>query len=82
LKDRSAKVRLSVAGYTDYVGTEEYNQTLSVKRANSVKAYLLTQHVPASSITIIGYGEKDPIATNNTSEGRQKNRRVEFQITK
>jgi len=82
LKDRSAKVRLSVAGYTDYVGTDEYNQALSVRRANSVRAYLLTQHVPASSVTIIGYGEKDPIATNNTSEGRQKNRRVEFQITK
>jgi len=82
LKDNSAKVRLSVAGYTDYVGTDEYNQALSVRRANSVRAYLLTQHVPASSVTIIGYGEKDPIATNNTSEGRQKNRRVEFQITK
>jgi len=82
LKDRSAKVRLSVAGYTDYVGTDEYNQALSVRRANSVRAYLLTQHVPASSVTIIGYGEKDPIATNDTSEGRQKNRRVEFQITK
>jgi OOP family OmpA-OmpF porin len=82
LKDRSAKVRLSVAGYTDYVGTDEYNQALSVRRANSVRAYLLTQHVPASRITIIGYGEKDPIATNDTSEGRQKNRRVEFQITK
>jgi len=82
LKDKSAKVRLSVAGYTDYVGTDEYNQALSVRRANSVRAYLLTQHVPASSVTIIGYGEKDPIATNNTSEGRQKNRRVEFQITK
>ena len=82
LKDRSAKVRLSVAGYTDYVGTDEYNQALSIRRANSVRAYLLTQHVPASKITIIGYGEKDPIATNDTSEGRQKNRRVEFQITK
>jgi len=82
LKDNSAKVRLSVAGYTDYVGTDEYNQALSVRRANSVRAYLLTQHVAASSVTIIGYGEKDPIATNNTSEGRQKNRRVEFQITK
>jgi len=82
LKNKAVKVRLSVAGYTDYIGTEEYNQTLSVKRANSVRAYLLTQHAPASSITIIGYGEKDPIATNKTSEGRQKNRRVEFQITK
>jgi len=82
LKDRSAKVRLSVAGYTDYVGTDEYNQALSIRRANSVRAYLLTKHVPASSVTITGYGEKDPIATNDTSDGRQKNRRVEFQITK
>ena len=82
LKDKSAKVRLSVAGYTDYVGTDEYNQALSVRRANSVKAYLLSRHVPASSVTIIGYGEKDPIATNDSSDGRQKNRRVEFQITK
>lgn len=82
LKDKSAKVRLSVAGYTDYIGTEEYNQKLSIRRANSVKTYLLRKGVPASSVTITGYGEKDPIATNNTDKGRQANRRVEFQITK
>ena len=82
LKDRSTKVKLSVAGYTDYIGTEEYNQTLSVKRANSVRTYLLSKNVPASSITITGYGKNDPVATNSTAEGRQKNRRVEFQITK
>lgn len=82
LKDKSAKVRLSVAGYTDYIGTEEYNQILSVKRANSVRIYLLNKGVPASSVTITGYGEKDPITTNNTDKGRQANRRVEFQISK
>ncbi|ADQ80768.1 OmpA/MotB domain protein [Paludibacter propionicigenes WB4] len=82
LKDKSAKVRLSVAGYTDYIGTEEYNQILSVKRANSVRIYLLNKGVPASSVTITGYGEKDPVANNNTDKGRQANRRVEFQISK
>jgi len=73
---------MSVAGYTDYIGSNEYNLKLSVRRANSVKKYLLKRHVPASSITITGYGEENPIAPNETPEGRQKNRRVEFQITK
>jgi len=82
LKDNTSSVRLNVAGYTDYIGTEEYNQTLSVKRANAVKTYMLKKEVPASSIYIIGYGEERPIATNETDAGRQKNRRVEFEITK
>jgi len=82
LKSDNSTVRLNVAGYTDYVGTDEFNQTLSVKRANAVKSYLLRKNVPASSITIVGYGEKNPIAPNNTSEGRELNRRVEFQLTK
>ena len=82
LKSNPATVKLSVAGYTDYIGTDEYNQTLSVKRANAVKKYLLAKHAPASSIFITGYGEKNPIAPNETVEGRQKNRRVEFQMTK
>lgn len=82
LKNDNSTVRLNIAGYTDYVGTEEFNQTLSVKRANAVKRYLLSKNVPSSSVTIIGYGEKNPIGPNNTSEGRELNRRVEFQLTK
>jgi len=82
LKDNTSSVRLNVAGYTDYIGTEEYNQTLSVKRANAVKTYMLKKGVPASSIDIIGYGEERPIATNESDAGRQKNRRVEFEVTK
>ena len=82
LNNNKATVRLSVQGYTDYIGTEEYNQKLSVRRAKAVKVYLLRKNVPSKSVIIIGYGEKNPIATNETSEGRQKNRRVEYQITK
>jgi outer membrane protein OmpA-like peptidoglycan-associated protein len=82
LKDSNATVKLSVAGYTDYIGTEKYNRKLSVKRAKAVKDYLLSKNVPASNISIIGYGEEYPIAPNETTDGRQKNRRVEFKITK
>ena len=82
LKSDNSTVRLNIAGYTDYVGTNEFNQDLSERRANAVKRYLLSKNVPSSSVTIVGYGEKDPIAPNNTSEGRELNRRVEFQLTK
>lgn len=82
LKNDNSTVRLNIAGYTDYVGTNEFNQDLSERRANAVKRYLLSKNVPSSSVTIVGYGEKDPIAPNNTSEGRELNRRVEFQLSK
>ena len=82
LKSDPEPVYLSVAGYTDYIGTAEYNMILSVKRAYAVKVYLLGKNVPASRIAVSGYGEENPIAPNETSDGRQKNRRVEFQITK
>ena len=82
LKDNTLTVRISVAGYTDYIGSQEYNLKLSVRRANSVRKYLMHKKVPAKSISIIGYGKENPIATNKTSEGRQKNRRVEFKMTK
>ncbi|MDP4238222.1 MAG: OmpA family protein [Bacteroidota bacterium] len=82
LKNNPGRIRLSVAGYTDYIGTAEYNQVLSVKRADAVKNYLLNKNVPESSISIIGYGEDRPIAPNETIQGRRENRRVEFQFTK
>jgi len=74
--------KLNVSGHTDNTGTSEYNQTLSEARANSVKNYLLKKNVPESSVIVTGYGEDKPVATNDTELGRQKNRRVEFQITK
>ena len=74
--------RLNVAGHTDSSGSRKFNQALSRNRANSVKNYLLGKNVPSSSMSVSGFGEDRPIATNSTDSGRQKNRRVEFVITK
>lgn len=67
-------------GHTDSRGTEEYNQELSEKRARSVAEYAAFTGVDAERMTIIGYGETDPVATNETAEGMQQNRRVEVAI--
>lgn len=72
--------RLIVKGHTDATGTEEYNQWLSERRAESVKNYLVTKGFSKSGITTEGHGQSKPIAANNTAEGRQKNRRVEVVI--
>lgn len=71
---------LKISGHTDAVGSEKSNQTLSVNRANAVKAYLNKKGVSKNKIEARGYGESQPIADNETEEGRQKNRRVEFNI--
>jgi outer membrane protein OmpA-like peptidoglycan-associated protein len=71
-------VTVSVDGYTDSIGTEEYNQRLSVRRANAVKEYLEKQGVAASRMTARGFGESNPVASNETAEGRAQNRRVEL----
>jgi OOP family OmpA-OmpF porin len=67
-------------GHTDSVGTESYNQALSVRRANSVKAYFVKKGVDANSITTVGYGKDRPRADNKTAEGRKLNRRVEIKF--
>jgi len=72
---------LAVEGNTDSVGTEEFNQTLSEKRAESVRGYLTKQGVPESSTTAAGFGKSRPIASNDTSDGRQQNRRVELIVS-
>jgi outer membrane protein OmpA-like peptidoglycan-associated protein len=69
-----------VEGHTDSLGSETYNQQLSERRANSVKNLLVQRGVQADRINILGYGESRPVATNNTPEGRQLNRRVEIRI--
>jgi outer membrane protein OmpA-like peptidoglycan-associated protein len=73
--------RIVVIGHTDNVGNNEVNQRLSENRANAVKVGLLSQGVPAENITVVGMGKSQPIASNNTPEGRAKNRRVELNIT-
>jgi outer membrane protein OmpA-like peptidoglycan-associated protein len=72
---------IQIYGYTDSTGTPEYNLTLSEQRAASVKAYLVGKGLAASRFVTSGLGIADPIATNDTPDGRSKNRRVEFAIT-
>lgn len=71
---------LIVEGHTDSRGTESYNQRLSEQRASAVADYLIDRGVAASAITVYGYGELRPAATNETAEGMQQNRRVEIHI--
>ena len=69
-----------VEGHTDNTGSEEYNLELSRQRAQSVENYLAGLNVNPTRFTIMGYGESQPIATNQTAEGRQQNRRVDLAI--
>lgn len=71
---------LVIEGHTDSVGSDTYNQDLSQRRADSVKAYLVSQGVAPGKITAIGKGESSPVASNDSSSGRQLNRRVEIII--
>jgi outer membrane protein OmpA-like peptidoglycan-associated protein len=75
------KTTAVIEGHTDNVYTAEYNQKLSEARANSVRQYLIKNFgIDASRLTAVGYGLTKPIASNNTEEGRQKNRRVQAVI--
>lgn len=76
------KVEIEMSGHTDNVGKQDYNMNLSQKRAESVRAYVISKGIEAKRITAKGYGMNKPIATNETSMGRDQNRRVEFMITK
>ncbi len=67
-------------GHTDSVGTDAYNQKLSVKRSEAVKAYLVSKGIEKSRVYTEGKGEKQPVADNKTKEGRSKNRRVEIEV--
>lgn len=71
---------ITVEGHADAVGSDDYNQTLSEQRADSVADYIISQGVGRSRVISRGYGETQPVATNDTPEGRQLNRRVEIQI--
>jgi OOP family OmpA-OmpF porin len=67
-------------GHTDNVGGDSYNQRLSVRRAEAVKAYLVSKGIESNRVYTEGKGEKQPVADNKTSEGRSKNRRVEVEV--
>jgi outer membrane protein OmpA-like peptidoglycan-associated protein len=74
-------LNIEVDGHTDNVGGDEYNQNLSDQRAESVRAYLVAQGVLTGSVTAKGFGKTQPVATNDTAEGRQINRRVELVVS-
>ncbi len=79
LKDKPS-VKIEIAGHTDNVGSKEDNRQLSQERAKVVKNYLLENGIDEKRLRAKGYGESEPIATNDTPEGRQKNRRTEVRI--
>lgn len=73
---------VEVQGFTDNSGSEQYNDALSQRRADSVVRYLVSKNVPLYRISIVGLGEQNPVAPNNTRAGRAQNRRVEVRILK
>jgi outer membrane protein OmpA-like peptidoglycan-associated protein len=74
-------LHVQIEGHTDSVGTDEYNQTLSERRADAVRDYFVQQGISAGSIEAKGFGKTVPIASNETAEGRQQNRRVELVLS-
>ena len=80
-KTKGVNLEVVIAiGHADSVGSDAYNQRLSVRRAESVKAYLVSKGIEANRVYTEGKGEKQPIADNKTKEGRAKNRRVEIEV--
>ncbi|MEW6331236.1 MAG: OmpA family protein [Pseudomonadota bacterium] len=79
LKTMPEDATIQVTGYTDSIGSEEYNRNLSMRRAQAAKDYLVSNGVAENRIVLSGMGESNPIASNDTAEGRAQNRRVEVQ---
>jgi outer membrane protein OmpA-like peptidoglycan-associated protein len=74
------KTLVEISGHTDSTGSNEYNQALSERRANTVAHYILGREVDRMRVLALGYGETRPIASNDTADGRQSNRRVEIEL--
>lgn len=81
INDNPRIQRINIEGHTDSMGRDEYNEKLSDARAEAVRTYLVEHGIAADRLTHEGFGEARPIASNDSDEGRQKNRRVEFIIT-
>ena len=79
VKDINLEVVIAV-GHTDSVGSDAYNQKLSVRRSEAVKAYLVSKGIEKNRVYTEGKGEKQPVADNKTKEGQAKNRRVEIEV--
>jgi len=74
-------LKIQLEGHTDSIGTDEYNMKLSQQRADAVRDYLIAQGVPASTVSALGMGKANPVASNDTAAGRQRNRRVDMVVT-
>jgi outer membrane protein OmpA-like peptidoglycan-associated protein len=74
-------LRLEVDGYTDSIGSDAYNMKLSEERAGSVRTYMIGQGIASDNLTAAGFGKDNPVASNDTAAGRQKNRRVELVVS-
>jgi outer membrane protein OmpA-like peptidoglycan-associated protein len=73
-------VQVEISGHTDSVGSDEYNQALSLRRAQAVKNWLTKRGIAGNRMKTVGKGEKEPVASNDTAEGRTENRRIEFYV--
>jgi outer membrane protein OmpA-like peptidoglycan-associated protein len=74
-------LKIQLEGHTDSIGTDDYNMKLSEQRADAVSDYLVSQGVPATSLSAVGLGKSNPVASNDTESGRQQNRRVEMVVS-
>jgi len=74
-------LKIQLEGHTDSIGSDEYNMKLSQHRADAVRDYLIAQGVPASTVSALGMGKANPVASNDTAAGRQRNRRVDMVVT-
>ena len=74
--------KVEIQGYCDYIGSEVYNNKLSLRRAETVKMFLVSKGIAQNRLTTVGYGKSHPVADNETADGRALNRRIEFKVTK
>ncbi len=76
----NAKLQVSVEGHTDAIGSDEYNLKLSLRRATAVKQFLVKEGIAESRLSVRGFGKTQPVASNDTDDGRAQNRRVELKV--